>query len=328
VRRCAIDAVLPISDCAHQALLRHEDLGAPLVAPVPSAYDRLSDKAEITRLAEEVGLGVPRTLEVTSLTAALEAADGIGWPVVLKPRQSVVSGAEQTGQTKLGVVIAADAAALQQAWPQVSAAGIVLVQSFVPGHGEGIFVLRHAGESIATFAHRRLREKPPGGGVSVLRESIAVAPDRLGRVERILDAVGFEGVAMAEFRVQGDDSWLMEFNARLWGSVQLAIDAGVDFPSLLLAAHMGRRQPAPPPFRTGIRLRWLLGDLDHAILLARGASNAEGRGGLAEALRTLLKPSGRACRWEVLRSGDPIPFAHELRRWLSDALAPPRRDRS
>jgi predicted ATP-grasp superfamily ATP-dependent carboligase len=255
------------------------------------------------------------------VAAALEAAAEIGWPVVLKPARSVVSSADEAGQAKLGVVIAKDAHALEDAWPNVFMAGIVLVQSHVPGHGEGIFVLRHAGESIATFAHRRLREKPPSGGVSVLRESIAVEPDRLSRVEQILDAVGFEGVAMAELRVEGEDAWLMEFNARLWGSVQLAIDAGVDFPKLLLAAHTGQPPPSPPTFRTGIRLRWLLGDLDHALLLARGAQNTEGRSGLGEALRVLLKPAGPACRWEVLRAGDPLPFVHEMRHWLGDALA-------
>ena len=44
-------------------------------------------------------------------------------------------------------------------------------------------------------------------------------------VEAMLDAVDFEGVAMAEFKTDGHNAWLMEFNARLWGSLQLAIDA-------------------------------------------------------------------------------------------------------
>jgi predicted ATP-grasp superfamily ATP-dependent carboligase len=197
VSQYEIDVVLPVSDSSHMALLGRQELGAPLLAPSRSAYERLSDKAEVARLAAEVGLGVPRTIEARSLEEALASAQEIGWPVVLKPAHSVVEGAESAGQTKLGVVTAADAGALRALWPQVSEADVVLVQRYVPGHGEGVFALRHQGETIAVFAHRRLREKPPPGGVSVLRESIQAAPERLISVERILDTVGFEGIAMA-----------------------------------------------------------------------------------------------------------------------------------
>ena len=156
----------------------------------------------------------------------------------------------------------------------------------------------------------------------MLRESIPVDPEVLGNLESLLDESGFEGIAMAEFRTNGQDHWLMEFNVRFWGSLQLAIDAGVDFPVLAAEAF---RTPAGGPgqisnYRVGIRSRWLLGDLDHAILLARGRPDTLGRRGVGAALGVILTPAGPGCRWEVLRLSDPRPFWVELKQWLGAAL--------
>ncbi len=152
--------------------------------------------------------------------------------------------------------------------------------------------------------------------MSVLRESIPVDPELLARIEAVLSEAGFEGVAMAEFKSEGRRRWLMEFNARLWGSLQLAIDAGVDFPRLLVEAALGRPAGPPPRYRVGIRSRWLLGDLDHAIAIARGRADPRGRRGIAPALSVLLRPAGPGCRFELLRREDPRPFVHALGRWL------------
>jgi len=48
------------------------------------------------------------------------------------------------------------------------------IQYRVEGEGQSVSALMNHGQPIALFAHRRFREKPPSGGVSVLRESIAL----------------------------------------------------------------------------------------------------------------------------------------------------------
>src|SRR5678815_1154177 len=96
------------------------------------------------------------------------------------------------------------------------------------------------------FAHRRIREKPPSGGVSVLSESVAADPETVRKSLALLSALDWNGTAMVEYkqdRVTGQ-RYLMEINGRFWGSLQLAIDAGVDFPALLVAAALGEH-PAP-----------------------------------------------------------------------------------
>jgi predicted ATP-grasp superfamily ATP-dependent carboligase len=230
--KLGIDVVLPVSDASCHALLpERARLGhTRLAAPSAASYTRLSDKAQISALARAEDLELPEGREAHGTEQALQVAVRLGWPVVLKPAHSVLAQRDG-GQRKTGVVQVRGADELREAWPRVCGDGKGLVQRIVPGWGEGLFLLRWQGRTRAVFAHRRLREKPPSGGTSVLRESISADPQRLRRVEAILDAVGFDGVAMAEFKTDGRKTWLMEFNARLWGSLQLAIDAGVDFSS-------------------------------------------------------------------------------------------------
>ncbi len=324
--RHALDAVVPVSDAAVEALLPARAALAParLAAPEPEAWARLGDKGETAELARRAGLDVPESRTVASLDEARGAAAELGFPVFLKTRRSLVRAG--AGGSRRPPVLRIDAApALEAAWPGDGTP--CLLQQAVGGHGVGVFVLRWAGRTRAAFAHRRLREKPPAGGASVLRESVALDPGLLARVEAVLEQVEHRGIAMAELRRDGERCWLIEFNARPWGSLQLAVDAGLDIPRLWIDALAGRPLEEPPGYRPGVRSRWLLGELDHALALARGATDTAGRSGLGAALSVLLRPVGGPCRWEVLRREDPAPFAHEARAWLR-ALAENRRSRA
>jgi predicted ATP-grasp superfamily ATP-dependent carboligase len=117
----------------------------------------------------------------------------------------------------------------------------LLVQGYVPGQGVGAFFLVWNGELIAEFMHRRLHEVPHTGGVSSLRESWFHPEIRCDALQK-LKSLNWNGVAMMEYRwhAKTDDFYLMEMNGRFWGSIHLALHAGVDFPRLLLDAFHGR----------------------------------------------------------------------------------------
>lgn len=316
------DVLIPATDAASRALLpRAADLApARLAGARFDAYEHLSHKARLLELARPFGIDGPRGVLVDDAASARAAAREIGGAVVLKPVESV--GADEAGVSgKRSVVRVADPSDIDAAWAEHVGAGQALVQECVPGWGEGLFVLRWGGETRAVFAHRRLREFPPSGGVSVLREGIAPDAPLLAQIEGVLDAAGFDGVAMAEFRTDGERRWLMEFNARFWGSLQLAIDSGVDFPGILVEAVLGEPARPAPTYAPGVRSRWMLGELDHAIALARGRGDAEGLAGVLAALRVLFAPAGPGSRWEVLRPSDPRPFLREAWSWLRDLAA-------
>ena len=63
-------------------------------------------------------------------------------------------------------------------------------------------------------------------------------------------------VAMVEYKLDAatGTAYLMEINGRFWGSLQLAIDAGVDFPLLLVRCALGER--VAPESRLSRRYTW------------------------------------------------------------------------
>src|SRR5690606_17910707 len=124
----------------------------------------------------------------------------LAFPLVVKPSRSV--GGAGAGRRKLGVRHASTEPELRTilaglpaaAWP-------VLLQRRIVGPGIGVFLLVWQGRVVAQFAHRRLREKPPSGGVSTYRESTAADPALVERSRALLDRFGWEGVAMVEYKV-------------------------------------------------------------------------------------------------------------------------------
>ena len=309
--------VIPITDASAEAILgRPEDLPPSVRLPFASrdVYRAASDKVRVHELAVSFGIGIEETRNVLRAGEPAPDVDAL-YPGYVKLHRSVV-GAES--RTKTGVRFVADrdaCTAVLRSLPDE--AFPVLVQRAVRGPGEGVFVARWGGRTIARFAHRRLREKPPAGGVSVFRESIALAPDVALACDRLLDALDWQGVAMIEGKRDLDrGGWrVMEINGRFWGSLQLAIDAGVDFPRLLLDAVTGLPLGEPTSWRQGLRLRWEWGDVDHLLIRLR-RSRAELRlpadapGRMAALLQFLTHHPGRD-RLEVLRLGDPLPFVAE-----------------
>jgi predicted ATP-grasp superfamily ATP-dependent carboligase len=237
------------------------------------------------------------------------------YPVVLKPCQSRRWLGDRWLATT--VHVAHSAAELQRLLQEkiYFSAHPFMLQEFIPGHGAGLFALYDNGRPVTFFAHRRLREKPPRGGVSVLSESVPLDPRLQEAAIKLLDAVRWHGVAMIEFRVTpAGEPYLMEVNTRFWGSLQLAIDAGVDFPALLLRICTGEAIQPVSGYRSGRRLRWLLGDVDSLYLMLRDRAFSP-----REKLRRLLDfatPHPTRTRHEVNRWDDPAPAWHELKTYL------------
>ncbi|MEL7310244.1 MAG: ATP-grasp domain-containing protein [Pseudomonadota bacterium] len=312
----AIDLLFPMTDVTTPMIQTAIDVELPPTpCPPRDVYDTASDKGRLMQCASEAGLAIPRTQRIDGETSLTSLPDGFEYPVVLKPTRSRIPLADGFLHTQVMVAHSdAELTSLQREhiwfrnhpW---------LLQSFVEGKGQGVFALYDRGQPIAWFAHRRIREKPPQGGVSVLSASAPMANELKESATTLLNALAWHGPAMVEYRVTADGTpYLMEINARFWGSLQLAISAGVDFP--VLAAELTRgKHPAPlSGYRLGIKNRWLLGDLDNLYLTFKSDRFTAPKK-LAAALRFLL-PWTPGLRYEVLRLGDLAPFRYELKRYF------------
>lgn len=315
-RRIAADRILPVTELAMGSLYAAGlETRLPCLCPSAQAYSAATDKHGILELARRLGLRTPRSRLYEDPVALDRLPPDFAYPVILKARRSRFR--TPTGWGSGSVVRVDDAQGLAAAVRQPDFAPGLLLQEFLPGHGAGIFVLAQNGRCLAAFAHRRLREKPPSGGVSVLSESVEPDLALLSASIELVGALGLDGVAMVEFRAApGEVPALMEINPRLWGSLQLAVDAGVDFPRLLWRMHAGL-PIEPASARIGVRTRWLMGDVDHLLIALRRPEmrRATGRG-RGRVVLDFLASFCDGSRLEVLRADDWRPFARELRQRL------------
>jgi predicted ATP-grasp superfamily ATP-dependent carboligase len=314
--------LLPVTEASALRVLEQRDRFGTTVIPLPglATFRRICDKVEVLRAAEAIGISAPTRRTVSDPKELAEVLDRVRFPVVLKPARSINDNGETAKRST--VTYALTPSELNDAVGGLGPESFpLMLQERMEGPGIGILLLRWGGKTRAAFAHRRLREKPPSGGVSVYRESIPLPADLLQQSERLLAGFDWEGVAMVEYKVDQHSGrpFLMEINGRFWGSLQLAIDAGVDFPRLLLACALGECEPEACHYRAGVRSRWWWGEVDHLLIRlrrpARGLAlppSAPSRLGALGAFLT-WRPGDRN---EILRLSDPRPFLRETVEWF------------
>ncbi len=321
--RLAIDSIIPATDLTTMLLVSQPDRSkiSRLAAPPSQSYETLSDKARLLELAGKLDVSAPETRISRTRAAVEDATRYFGFPVVLKPARSRYLKGDRVVTTS--VQIATDAASLSRSLDQMHWLADIpcLTQRFIRGRGAGIFALYGPKGPIAWFAHRRIREKPPWGGVSVVSESVPIDAAMRSAAEKLLAAADWSGVAMVEFRVSGDGTpYLMEVNGRFWGSLQLAIDCGVDFPWLLHQLSQGMSPTHSHSYTVGKRLRWLIGDTDSLLIELRNKRDDSRSKGCAVA-NYFLSFADRHCRQEIMRLHDWRPGVHELSEWIKSAIS-------
>jgi protein-tyrosine-phosphatase/predicted ATP-grasp superfamily ATP-dependent carboligase len=301
------DLVIPCDETALLPLARHRAVLEPLsrlAIPDDQSIAVLFDKHATRVLAQALGVPVPPGRLPRAEDTAAAVAGELGLPVMVKPRRSfVLEGLDRRQMVSMVTDAATLDAALAEADPDAE-----LLEGFVPGRGLGLSVLAHEGRVLQAFQHNRVHEDASG---SYFRVSAPPQVRYLVAVGRMLHALSYTGVAMFEFRADPTDgAWvLLEVNARPWGSMPLAVHAGVDFPwAWFRLMTSGEVLPAMG-YREGLYGRNLVPDL-RAIMggLRRTPWAAACR--LVGLVGVLL---GRE-RHDVLTWDDPKPGLLELER--------------
>ncbi len=266
VRAQSIDLVIPVTDWTLGPLSAGRDrfAGVCRVAmPSPAALELASDKYQTIKLAESIGIDVPRTQLADSSTNSSQFQDW-PFPVVVKDRFSVRWA---KGRAVFGsVAFAYSAAELEtKVAERIRAAGDVLVQEFTSGTGVGLSCFVAGGKAFLPFQWQRVREVDPRGSASSARKSIPLEPSLVSRSVRLITEMGFEGIAMVEYKRAADGRLiLMEINGRPWGSIGLPMACGIDYPLHLIEWWLRRTlPPVEISYRANVVCRRLVGELTH-----------------------------------------------------------------
>lgn len=291
--------------------------------PEKEIFQKACDKAELLKLAKTSGIPIPTTYFVEDLDEIKDLASQLSYPVVIKPRRSEFLVGNGWVHARVDYAYSADEL-IFKCESQNKLLPPPLIQERITGWGCGVFALFNHGKPRAIFFHKRLREKPPSGGVSVLSESIPADVQVKHYTIHILEKLGWHGVAMIEFKLDQKDHQpkLMEINPRFWGSLQLAIHSGVNFPYLLYRMTMEGDVEPVWEYRVGVKNRWLLGDLDHLFLRLLKSSRAlhlpSGFPGRWKSWWQFFKFSERNLKYEISASDDPRPAFFELKEYLKE----------
>jgi len=264
------------------------------------------DKERTLETARRLGIPAPLGVVVTEVGGVPLALNKVGLPAVVKPSASWLWNGREG--LRLGATLVATPAEAFHAVATVTRfGGAALIQQLLTGRREAVSFLYARGEVYARFAQWAMRTDPPLGGLSVLRQSIAVPPDIGPQAEALVREIDLEGYSEVEFRRDAAGvSYLMEINPRLSASVEVAVRAGVDFPNLLYQWASGGPIERVPCYRIGGWMRHLGGDIGTTLAALR----ERGRPGVTSPLRALLdfgiaflKPMA----YDYFTWSDPLP---------------------
>lgn len=258
------EMVLPMELSTQMLLIRHREEIEKFTRLPFADYESISniqDKAWLMKFAISNKVPCPKTFFPENPADGEALKDEFDYPVVIKPRSS--SGSRGICYVKEPSGLAEAYRTVHDKYPRP------IIQEYIPNGGAyGVGALfNYSSEPRASFVYKRLREYPVTGGPSTLRESI-----NNKKIEDIalslLKSLKWKGIAMVEFRVDARDGTpkLMEINPRFWGSLQLAILSGADFPYLLYKLAVNGDVEPLYNYKLGIKSRWLIpGDIMHFL---------------------------------------------------------------
>lgn len=247
--------LLPMEDDSFRFVVENAEAMrayADFIVPDPAAFNTCADKAATIALAARLNLPHPVTKVAKSAHALLSTiASMVGKDFVVKPARGYGSRGVRYSPSFTKA----------EAVSYLNTYGAALIQERIPPEGDavGVSVLFGPdGGCLAHFCHKRLRQFPNSGGPSTDRIGIDDT-ELLDMSLQLLKALKWRGVAMVEWKIDVRDGKpkLMEINPRFWGSLELAVRSGVDFPVLYANAAAGHIVTRPVPV-AGIRCRWLV----------------------------------------------------------------------
>lgn len=273
------------------------------------AIERTFNKSLTLEIAMKEAVPMPRTFFIHNLSDLQEAAQETPYPAVIKSRVSWFWDGDKASFSRPIYVnspqeLKAKYRAMHEEFP------FPIIQEYVPGKAYHIGVLCNRSRLKAACCIKEHRTIPVTGGYATLRETVNLNPKMLKSTTRMLKALDWHGVAEVEYKLDSRDSTpkFMEINGRFWGSLELAIEAGIDFPYLLYRLAVDGNIKPEFGYKVGVKRRWLEGDLVYIsnVLKSVGAHAGVQYPRKRHALFDFLKIHN--CKFDCLYWDDPLPF--------------------
>jgi predicted ATP-grasp superfamily ATP-dependent carboligase len=234
-----------------------------------SDYETLrtaSDKSLLLKHAMEHNIPCPKTFFITNREDIRNCVPVIDFPAIVKP------GRGAGGKGIRSIDSPDHLPAITE--KLLADNGHFLIQEKIP------FTTKYTIGSLCNFEHeikrvcviKELRNYPVETGQACYVETVK-EPGLVKFAENLLKSLDFVGIADIDLVIDARDNKpkLMEINPRFWGSMQVAINAGVDFPQLLHTMLVEGDVEKDFSYKAGMRCRYMLyTDLIRLVTILRG----------------------------------------------------------
>lgn len=319
-------SLIPISENREKLIPNVE-----LALPSHEALMKTIDKTDTLKLAEKIGIPIPKTFHVKNKYEVEDIAEKIQYPAVIKPKRSWEFGKVKNYFSH--PFYANSASNLISTYVEVvKAFPGSMIQEYVPGYNLQIGLLFDHGKPVAACAIREYRTLPTTGGQSVFRESVYLEPTLMDHATKLLSCLDWHGVAEVEFRLDSRDLTpkLMEINGRFWGSMNVAIESGVDFPYLLYLLAKGKDIDPVFKYKTGVKFRLLNQDIKNLQANLKSESELVALQSVNKfnVVLNFLKVYEKNLHYDGFKLSDPLPFFMDtslttyfiLKEWLKQKM--------
>jgi hypothetical protein len=256
----------------------------PITEPVLLALSlpvrHLIDKVECAKGAARAGIPVPRSEIFTSAQQLRDRAEGLDYPVVIKPdiKRQLAFCAKNAHDVRSAML----------------SEGRFIVQPYLDDDLHGVLGLMWRGTLVAAAHMRYLRTWPLPCGTVAAAETMSVDAELERRLEILM--AGYDGLFHADFA----GPHLLDLNPRAHATLPLALAAGVNLVGMYCDLVRGE-SIRPTRVRPGYFYRWIEGDVRSVATSVR-----EGHMSVLSAIGALAPRIGAAHSFEALRDPGPL----------------------
>jgi predicted ATP-grasp superfamily ATP-dependent carboligase len=298
--------LLPTSDLFFLFLSRHRaQLADKFMMSLPSedVAESVVNKRRLYELAAANDTPFPTSYFPGSYEEALAVKDSLRYPAFIKPYWGY-QWRRHFGGLHKGFKVQSPDEFLSRFQEVLASGHSALVQSYITSPDDNLFSLSlyvsEAGEVLAAFPRRQVRQYPPNSGTVTL----AISEHNAGLVANgahFCQAIGYRGIAGLEYKRDAEDNQykLLDFNPRLMLSDGLTAFCGINLP---LIQYLDLTGQAPAPRReTTQGVKWL-----ESIADFQAFKQYHERGELT--FKDWLKSLWGARVFALFAWDDPLPF--------------------
>jgi predicted ATP-grasp superfamily ATP-dependent carboligase len=307
------DVLIPTSDASLIPISKNKTLLEKYFRPMVCDWEtteKFIDKSKTYRIAESMGVPIPKTFYPQDENEARRTAYEMTYPCLLKPDISHIF----TPRFKRKLFRVNTPSELIKTYHSLASKGFnMMIQEDIPGEDKDLITLNTVfnehSEPLTVFMHRRTRQNPPRYGVVSLGESVW-EPRIIQPCMKLLKAIDFQGIAHVEFKrdPRTGDFKFFEVNGRSYLSISLPTACGVNLIHIAYRNAIGERMAPLTNYSCTYEcgVKWLdFPSYIESMVKLRWIKNVS----LGEWIRPLLS---KKITLGAFSRNDPAPFLMEL----------------